>query len=488
VDNWYAQAPYSNDLPVFQELEKRTGIKVKWEALPDDQYWKTINTRIAANTDLADLVEGGDEASLLAKQGIARPIDDLIEQYGPNIKKAMEEHPALKKSMVSSDGHIYKVHQVIPGMIFANPFSPLLIRKDWIDELGLTIPTNPDELYTVLKAFKEKDPNGNGQADEIPMTVEYGGGAALSAFGTLFGVDMNWMEHAVGTYTLNEDRTKVILNLDRPEVKEFVATMAKWYTEGLIDKEATKSNTDVMLQKLSSNTAGAAPGFFSNGTVWANAAKQSGDPNAEFYGLLPFNNGKMTYSSGIGHQYWIPTSSKNAEAVIKWVDFLYSKEGTLLTYYGIEGLTYTMGNDGVPHFTDFVNKNPENLTKMQALWSVGVGANIPRIIPVPTMTSTYIDPAAYTESDPVVSEALKRLEGRWEEGFPTLSFTQEELNELDKTIFNDCDAYYNENMAKFFSGQLPMSEWDGFVEKIKKMGLSRQTEIWQAALDRYNAQ
>src|SRR5262249_32445291 len=65
VDNWFAQAPYSDKLAVFQELEKKTGIKVKWEALPDEQYRSTIKTRIAAGNDLADLVEGGDDASLL---------------------------------------------------------------------------------------------------------------------------------------------------------------------------------------------------------------------------------------------------------------------------------------------------------------------------------------------------------------------------------------------------------------------------------------
>lgn len=54
------------------------------------------------------------------------------------------------------------------------------LNKTWLDNLGLTYPETVEELYTVLKAFKEQDANGNGDPnDEIPISFDTSAGARL---------------------------------------------------------------------------------------------------------------------------------------------------------------------------------------------------------------------------------------------------------------------------------------------------------------------
>ena len=94
-----------------------------------------------------------------------------------------------------------------------------IYRKDWLDKLNLEAPTTIDEMYTVLKAFKEQDPNGNGQADEIPFTSQKAGGEAayLSAFAPAFGI-------VNGFY--NDNGTVKYGPLE-PAYKDYVETMNK---------------------------------------------------------------------------------------------------------------------------------------------------------------------------------------------------------------------------------------------------------------------
>ena len=96
--------------------------------------------------------------------GTLRPLDGLIEEYAPNIKRFFEENPDLREVTQWKDGNIYFLPCYTDGE-FSNGW---FIRKDWLDKLGLKEPETVEEYYQVLKAFKTQDPNGNGIADEIP--------------------------------------------------------------------------------------------------------------------------------------------------------------------------------------------------------------------------------------------------------------------------------------------------------------------------------
>ena len=95
-------------------------------------------------------------------------LDDYIETYGVETKKVMEEMPGMRDMITSPDGHIYSL-PTINDCLHNQYRTRAWINTQWLDAVGMDMPKTPEEFEAVLQAFKDKDPNGNGVADEIPM-------------------------------------------------------------------------------------------------------------------------------------------------------------------------------------------------------------------------------------------------------------------------------------------------------------------------------
>src|SRR5690606_435265 len=125
-----------------------------------------------ATGDLPDIFLSGLTAAdeqVFGPQGLLLPLNDLMEQYAPKAVELFDMYENTRKTFTFEDGSIY----VSPYFIGATRdyfASNTHFNKPWLDNLGLPMPANLDELYTVLKAFKEQDPNGNGIQDEIPLS------------------------------------------------------------------------------------------------------------------------------------------------------------------------------------------------------------------------------------------------------------------------------------------------------------------------------
>ena len=120
-----------------------------------------------AGGELPDIIMGFqtfNDADIMNNLDLFIPLDDLVENYMPNYKQALEEMPDLKNIATFPDGHMYSMSKNLP----LRPVScnQPIINKQWLDNLGLQEPTNIEELYNVLKAFKEQDANGNGDPND----------------------------------------------------------------------------------------------------------------------------------------------------------------------------------------------------------------------------------------------------------------------------------------------------------------------------------
>ena len=157
---------------IFQEYEKATGIIIDFEAMPSAELKETAQLRLAARQDIPDLmiIPGEQDGSYLSKylnDGVAVNLKPYLEKYGMNFKKVVEEYPAYLDAISLPDGSIVGLANVNASQY---GFRAQLIRQDWLDKLGLAMPTTPEELLEVAKAFAANDMNGNGQADEIGMS------------------------------------------------------------------------------------------------------------------------------------------------------------------------------------------------------------------------------------------------------------------------------------------------------------------------------
>jgi len=478
-DNLYAPKSLTQGLPVWNEIEKRTGVKINWEVVPDSQYLEFINVRLAAGRNLPDLFRLPGSPVKAAADGSIIPLDDLIAKNAPNIRKLFAENPSIESGMRAPDGKIYAISSISDGAYVNDPFG-WLIRKDWLDKLGLKEPQTLDEWYTVLKAFKEKDPNGNGRQDEIPLSPDYSY-RGLGIFGSVFGLHL--FVYSNGYFP--DKNNKVEYQWLKPEAKELVTWFNKLYNEGLIDSQFAVNKSEQIDSGISRNVVGVTNHFVNNVNRFNTMMKQAGvqsdwtitnppkGPNAEpFYEMGP----------PIGQAFGISKDAKNPDIAMKWLDYIYaSEEGARLVTFGIEGLSYTVEN-GKPKYTDWVSNNPDKLAFNDALRSLGALPTTPFLRMREGFHSAQ--PIAALEKDPPLAAQVNKVKKYIVPSYPKILGTQEEVEELTR-LESDVNTFVEETIVKFITGRSPLTEWDTFVKNTKSMGVDRILTIRQAQYDRY---
>ncbi|MCU6710195.1 extracellular solute-binding protein [Paenibacillus sp. J5C_2022] len=476
VDSWSPNITHNDNLPIFQEMEKRTGVKINWQMHPFSQYNTSIQTRLAAGKDLPDIFAippfgAGADVVRYGSEGILLPLDEYInEQNAPNIVKLFEEHPDLKKILTSPDGHIYAVGELMKKVNTLNP-RVYMLRKDWLDNLGLSEPETADDWYNMLKAFKEQDPNGNGQADEIPMIVSHGF-ADYSLLGSAFGI------YPGSNIWINENG-KLYYQYDQPAFKEFLTFLNKLYNEGLLDPEFASNDEKKTISMVAKGNVGTTPHQLPVVDRYNKDIANSGIEGEYIPVLPPVNMEGERYiikRSPMGGRYGVLKDTKHPEIAVKWIDYLWaSEEGLLLQNFGIEGQSYTM-KDGKPVFTEYITNNPDGLSPIDSLRKLGAFPSF--------LSHQLYDFKTQTTPEKVVQFA----DGAQEymiEPFPSMLGTSEEVEELSSLIV-DITTYEDEMIQKFVMGNKPISEFDNFVSTLKRMGIERVVEIKQTQYDRSN--
>ncbi|WP_127581500.1 extracellular solute-binding protein [Paenibacillus koleovorans] len=477
ADNPFAAASLTQNLPVWQEIEKVTGVKIKWDVTPNSQYQTALQTRMAARTNLPDIMFTSFDMYKYGKDGLLLPLDDLLQKYGQNAAEVFKQKPLLPALMKTPEGKTYHLSGTRDEEVAAGPYG-WLIRKDWLDKLGLKEPNTIDDWYNVLKAFKDKDPNGNGKADEIPMT-NYNGVSQLYYWGNAWGLHLRTSD---GYYP--DAKGKIQYEWLDPKAKEMVVFLNKLIKEGLLDMEFAVNNKDQLTSKIIRSLSGAALAWQESNTLWNNKLKESGEANPQWLMTKP-PAGPNGYKGHI-ETTWLANGnavinkeSKNAEIAFRWLDYvIYSMENSKRATLGVEGKSYTM-KDGKPVFTDFVVKNPNGLGPVEAIRSIGAW-QLNSLV----MKKEYVSMLKLT--DDVLTERAKLVEPYI---VPVVEFaipTEEEFTKLNRKL-TEISTYKDEMVAKFILGQEPIDKWDSFTQKIKDIGIADVLAVRQAQYDRLMA-
>lgn len=273
----------------------------------------------------------------------------------------MSEHPEIDKQIKTDDGSYY-VFPFIQGDDMLRTYQGPIIRKDWLDELGLPLPVTIDDWYTVLKAFKEQ------KGIEAPLTF-------LGVPNPLFGLESGGF---VGAYGIKKgfylDQGEVKYGPLEQGYKSFLALFRKWYAEGLIDKNIATVDTKTLDSNMISGRSGASIWNAGAGIGTWQPIVMDKQPKAQFvpapYPVLQEGDkpkfGQRTYAYTGSGGVAISSKSENVEEAARMLDYGYSPEGHLLFNFGIEGLSYVM-KDGYPAYTDLILNNPDKLVPAQAL-------------------------------------------------------------------------------------------------------------------------
>lgn len=246
----------------------------------------------------------------------------------------------------------------IPARRSTTAASNLFIRKDWLDDLGMEIPTTIDELYTVLEAFKNKNPDGR-------TDVFASGFATFTKTSSMTGlISLSFLNSVMDekTYAIDSGSPTNLIYTDEG-FGEYFKWMNKVYNNGLMDPEYyTKTNNDNALKE--DFVTGKIGCFESNVNYNVDSlrgsllkALQENDPNADVISIPPMKNihdGKV-YNSGYpinGAFVFVPKTSKNVEAAITYLDWLATKEGGFTLFHGFEGEHFKYDENKVPCVID----------------------------------------------------------------------------------------------------------------------------------------
>ncbi len=469
--------------PVWQEIQKRTGIKLDIEIVSTQSKDVKFNLMMASQ-DLPDIVgyyegKGGFGAiNRFGAEGAFVPLEDLIAKYAPNLKKLILDDPAVRSSVTAADGHIY----VVPMFSATKAARGWWIRGDWLKKLGLKVPTTTEELYKVAVAIRDKDPNGNGQKDEIPLIFRSRGDDAfyeLSNLAFAFDADMGWVNRG----------GKVAYGPSEKNYKNYLAYIHRLYAEKLIDQGVLTRTGNPRDELFGKDIAGGAHDWMaSTADLSDKLAKKI--PGFDLVSMAPpvgIVDGKRVISKPFTRVQqdkarqdggWSITSAdKNPVETIKFFDYIVSPEGKRLTNFGIEGVHYTMVG-GKPKYSDLIMKNPEGRTMFDSLvlagcqWKIGMAQDT-------AYEAQFANAKGQAARDAYEANYIVPA-------FPVLTFTEPE-NEVLKDRFAQIQSYMREFTARSMVGEAPLSDFDKYVAELKRMGLDEVTRIYQAAYDRWKA-
>ncbi|WP_445486770.1 ABC transporter substrate-binding protein [Niallia sp. 03133] len=474
-----------NDKLIFKRLEDQTGVHIKWKNYTNESFVEKRNIAIASG-DLPDAIfdaaYGDYDLLKLAKDGVIVPVEDLIEDYMPNLQKVLEEAPEYKSLMTAPDGHIYSfpwIEELGTGKeaIQAVDCFPW-INKEWLDKLGLEMPKTTDELKTVLKAFKTQDPNGNGKADEIPMSFRInGGGEDLSFLFGSFGLGDNW-DHTVVT---NDGEVKYTAADEG--YKEAIKFFNELNKEGLIDVEAFDQDWNTYLAKGKENRYGL---YF----TWDKANITGMNDKYDLMGPLKGPDGQINVArtNGVGFdrgRMVVTSENKNLELTAKWIDQLYDPIQSVQNNWG------TYGDDSQQNIFE-LDKEAGMLKHLPLEGTAPVELRQKTSVngPLAILDSYYGKVTTKPDDAAWRMDLMKKVMVPYmkaDNNYPKVFFSIEELDKLT-SIETDLTAYVNRKRAEWITNGKAEEEWNDYLKELDRLGLQEWLKIKQDGYDRFNAQ
>jgi putative aldouronate transport system substrate-binding protein len=462
-----------DECEVFKELEKRTGVHVEFMYPPVGQEADNFNLRIATD-DLPHVFStppnypGGYMKAIQDEVYL-----DLTPYYDkglmPNIKWLRENNQEINRDIVADDGHMYFFPMI--DIVPSDPWSGLWVREDWLEELGLPLPKTISDWDNMLRAMKQ----AKGVAPLALNITDW------------YGVATNYMfagSYETGYNFINKDG-KVAFGPIEPGYQQFLAKMHEWYSEGLIDPDFANRTYEAYNANIADGRVGAC-GLAYGELGQIKLTGQSKDPNFKLTPVLQ----PTSYEGQVIHLHQDNSTVRADreffttklvddgidEVAVQWKDYWYSQDGGDLCSYGPEGVSYKWNEQGEPEWI-YPRLKEEKDADFWTLYPLFKLHNW-----------GYLRDSTSYEFEPEVFECIELWDTQDSSWLipDNISYTPEESTEFN-TIMTEINTYRDEMTLKFIMGQVPLSEFDDFVNTIKGMNIDRAIEIQQAALDRYFA-
>lgn len=467
-----ATLPFKEDWLTVKTVQEKFNVKIKFEVIPIADYQTKVSLALNTGNNVPDVIlyqsTKGENASL-ALNGAIVPISDYSD-WTPNFNNRVKEFglEADVAALNLKDGKRY----FLPSLT-DKPFydGGLILRQDLLDKYKLPAPKTFDDLYTVLKKFKEENP------DSYPLTILAGPRVLYRMTMPSFGVSVG-KNGASGTNTLSWDyATQTYFpGAISDQYKEYMKFFSKLYAEGLIDPEmADPIDGDKWSQKLATGKSFATYAYYDQIGGVESAATEAGFDLQMFPPLEGPAGAHHQPKSKTGSGIIFPKKTADRpdfERVVKTVDeIFFSEEGAKIWTLGVEGTTYTMDGDKIKYADDIVN-SPSGIYKHMQL-QYGAGSDVTQMVWINAREMTK-----YDENYGQINATVAAMDNAIQSIPPTPMFDDlqaEEASSLQTPLFDTFDVWAD----GFLTGKKNIDkDWDQYVKEMKALQIEKFTQIY----------
>lgn len=482
--------PPMNEWWIWEEYESMTGIHIDWMEIPATSVTEQ-KTLLLTSDDKPDafwqITFTTDELNRYGSEGTFVNIAPYMEEYAPNLASLLDSIEGGLASVTMPDGGIYSMPWVMTDLPQMN--IRYYINQNWLDNVGMEVPTTVDELSAVLEAFKTEDANGNGDPNDewgiymAPETISY---LEQQLCGS-YGIGDNGLKPISERYYI-DDNDQVQFLYTSEGMKEIWQQMAEWWAAGYMHPESF--GKPAYENWVTDGSVNDIVGLFS--WVGSNYLYSDAIDDYTAISVLTGPNGEEPVQSWCDFPvrgtsaFTITDACQAPGTLIQWADYFYGEEGVQFSAFGKEGVTYNLDEEGKIRYTDEI-LNYEGGAQLGA-YQYGLfvyGGSIPTwyVDSEPMEIARRQDGEDNTEER--MSDYTEISEQYKPDLMPGLVPTIDESTEVNALV-TDMDTYIKEARANFVTGTWNFdSDWDAFVEQLDGLGVPRYIEIKQAQYDRY---
>lgn len=472
---------YEN-MAFWKMVEEKTGVKVNWTVAKAEEFTQKKNLMFASG-EYPDVIFGGgidasEEESYGAEQQILVPVDDYMnEECMPNYYSLLETRPNFKKQMIATDGHIYSISRA--WEIGYDSGGHFFINKQWLDNLGLEIPETMEEFENALRAFKEQDPNGNGQADEIPLELVLKDDASC-AVTNLFGIfgQLDVPSHLV----LEND--KVIFSAAQDGYRKGLEWINRAYKDGLIDAEAFSHDMSTYYAKIKGGNIGCFIGWRLTSMAHSFEGMEEqfvcmDPPKADGADPVWYRTEAAAMIGGAA----ITIANQHVPETIAWLDFLMEPDIAFQARQGILGVYQDINEEG----KFVVKSNPDG---SQVYTNEEVNADCPGPGGLFFLTSDVIKEkynlaSVHLEKYPYCEQYEKYLCAQSPDLISRGRLSQKD-RDTNTRLKTDIEKFVDESTIQFISQGVTDSSWENYLNTLNAMGLEEYVALNQKSYDAFN--
>ncbi len=470
-----------NEKDIMTLSTEGTNVSIEWTETTEASFQDTLNLTLATGDGMPDAIMTGSmsEAQVTGNlHNFFALTDDTLRTFAPNIVEQIEANTeGGLDELRKTDGVIYTL-PVGVWSEYANWASAIpYIRTEWLDTLGLEVPSTIEELYDVLVAFKNDDPNGNGTADEIPMIFAQNNWAAklqiLAGSWGMAGRNLNndqW-------YGRVEDG-QYILNINDQRFYDYLVEMNRWYEAGLINGDGFSMTGPEFNSLKQQDIHGLVGDWTPTVEAWESGAWTNLPVlTAEGYEDMAMKSGETNFKSVALNGFAITTSCEEPEGLLRWWDNVHSDtEWKLISRDGPEGIAWEYGEDGTAYVKS-VDPLPDGLTTETEVHNTYAWRSVSAVL--------FTGESAIPNPDVLSADGIRyEIIPQYEEYFPTEHIPStptpadatEDFALAKSEIENEVEVFFANSVVN----GITQDSWNEYLANLEAFGIDEWVSFYQS--------